>query len=279
MRLVIDSLIVVMVLGVLGGVLYLNRTTEEGEQDTASVIAALSQLHEETEHQTAIATAVAGRETVVAQVMPHWFADGVPVNVLVGEGQPWIDLAPPGDEGIHPPDPVVTGPGQAGFWYNPTAGVFRARVMPQLSEADTLALYNQLNGTALTAFEEAPDPARQPLAYTPGQTPNTNYASPAADYLENSTTAELRVERPGGVIKPHVEPTPPPQRPQNLYEEDTVILDLDAPARPEPQADDPSLFEEPSRRVEDVPEVEDVPAQEDEPDAPAQRPTLQNLDG
>mgnify|MGYP000150310720 FL=1 len=151
MRLVIDSLIAVMVLGVLAGVLYFNRTTEQGEQETAAVIAALAELHEQAKHQTAIATAVAGRDTVVAEVMPHWFADGVPTNVLVAEGQPWIDLAPPGDEGVHPPDPVIHGPEQAGFWYNPTTGVFRARVMPQLSEAETLAAYNKANNSSETA--------------------------------------------------------------------------------------------------------------------------------
>ncbi|MEM9414788.1 MAG: hypothetical protein AAGA29_04830 [Planctomycetota bacterium] len=260
MRLVIDSLIVVMVLGVIGGVLYLNRQEEQGEQETAIVIDALGRLYEQTKHHAAIDTAIAGRDTIVVQVMPSWFQDDLPLNVLVGEGQPWIDLAPPGDASVHPPDPIVTGPDQAGFWYNPTAGVFRARVLPQLSERETLDLYNRINGTALDAFEEAPDPARAPLAYTPGVTPTTSYASPAAEWVQTAGTAEL--SRPNGVITPHVD------APENV-ETDTIevdpilIHDLDEPDTTQPD------FESDT----EMPGIEEVETPETEPE-PAPRPTL-----
>lgn len=259
MRLVIDSLIVVMVLGVLGGILYLNRQDERSQMATADVIEALDRLHEQTRHHTAIETAVAGRDTIVVQVMPGWFGERLPVNILVGPEQPWIDLAPPGDKSSHPPDPVITRQDQAGFWYNPTTGVFRARVEPQLSEGKTLELYNHLNGTDLDAFEQAPDPARQPLAYTPGLTPAISYASPAAEWVENSDTAEL--ETPSGSVRSHVEPTHERPAVQDLYEEPILIEDLDTPAPTE--AVDPT--DDPGVDVEVEPE--------DEPE-PAPRPTL-----
>ncbi|XAM01675.1 hypothetical protein OT109_09800 [Phycisphaeraceae bacterium D3-23] len=257
MRLVIDSLIVVMVLGVIGGVLYLNRQEEKGEQETATVIDSLNRLYKQTKHHAAIDTAIAGRETVVVQVMPGWFHGDLPTNILVGEDQPWIDLAPPGDEGVHPPDPIVTGPEQAGFWYNPTTGVFRARVLPQLSERETLELYNQLNGTTLDAFEEAPDPARAPLAYTPGVTPTTSYASPAAEWVQSAGTAEL--SQPNGVITPHVE-APESADPVETLIEPTLVHDIDGPTTPEPTLET------------ELPGVEDVTPEEPDPEP---RPTLE----
>lgn len=241
-----------MVLGVIGGVLYLNRQEEQADEETASVMHALAQLHEQTKHQTAIATAIAGRDIVVAEVMPGWFPDGLPINVLAGPDQPWIDLAPPGDHGMHPPDPIVTGPTQAGFWYNPTTGVFRARVQPQISEAETLALYNRINASALDALEEAPDPAREPLAYTPGITPTTSYASPAAEWVETAGTAEL--ERPTGIVTTHSD-TPAIAPVEQIDLDEVEVYDLDQPpvevtrapsdATETDQDPEPALFTEP----------------------------------
>ena len=84
-------------------------------------------------------------------ISPEWFvADGLPMNATVPGRHPWLDVAPPDDHSDHPPDPVITWEGQAGIWYNPNRGVFRARVMPQWSETATLHLYNLLNDTELT---------------------------------------------------------------------------------------------------------------------------------
>ena len=264
MRVIIDSLIVLMVLGVLGGVLYLNRQDEQNQQATADVIDALAQLHQQARHHTAIETAVAGRDTVVVQVMPRWFGEQLPTNVLAGDEQPWIDLAPPGDPGTHPPDPIITRLDQAGFWYNPTTGVFRARVRPQLSDRKTLDLYNQLNGTALTGFEQAPDPARQPLAYTPGITPATSYASPAAEWIEHSTTTEL--EQPTGSITTHVQPTDDGPPYEDLYDEAPIFVEIPDDSA-EPASDDPAE----AGRAQEDPAPLPEPAPEPEP---APRPTL-----
>jgi hypothetical protein len=110
----------------------------------------------------------------------------MPVNLLASADRPWIDLAPPGDLSSHPPDPLILDDQQASFWYNPTLDVFRARVAPQLSEAKTLELYNQVNGTALLAFEEAPDPSRRPMAHVPGQPPSRQYASLAGGWDDDA---------------------------------------------------------------------------------------------
>ena len=86
------------------------------------------------------------------------------MNTAVPGRQPWLDIAPQGDHSYHPPDAVITRSDQAGFWYNPNRGIFRARVMPQWSPSATLQLYNQLNSVELEDLPQFSDsPERNPL--------------------------------------------------------------------------------------------------------------------
>lgn len=187
MRIIIDSMIGLMLVGVLVGVLVLNHDRKQGAQDVALVQRALDRLNEQAAYHTAVQSAMAGHDTMLVHVQAGWFGDDPPINAMLEKGHPWIDLAPPGDLGTHPPDPVVMDKQQAGFWYNPTTGVFRARVLPASNEAKTLALYNQVNGTDLDAFEQIPDPARTPIAHIPGTTPVKQYAS-----MANQTWSETK---------------------------------------------------------------------------------------
>ncbi|MEO0475444.1 MAG: hypothetical protein AAF085_05635, partial [Planctomycetota bacterium] len=174
---------------VVAGGLYLYNNRAQGEREVQTVQAALAQLDKQAAYHTTVQSAMAGRDVLLVHIHEQWFGEDVPANVLLEGERPWIDLAPPGDLGEHPPDPVVTGQDQAGFWYNPTTGTFRARVSPAASEALTLALYNEVNGTALGAFDVIPDTSRQPLAHTPGKTPAKQYAS-----MANKTWSEARVD-------------------------------------------------------------------------------------
>jgi hypothetical protein len=40
------------------------------------------------------------------------------------------------------------------FWYNPANGAFRIRVPRQATNAETLALYNRVNGTSVRALDD-----------------------------------------------------------------------------------------------------------------------------
>ena len=191
MRIVIDIMIGLMVVSVIvGGVyLYTGRAQEENQVD--AVRTALAQLEKQADYNRTVQSAMADRDVLLVHIHEQWFGEDVPANALLDGDRPWIDLAPPGDLGEHPPDPVASSEGQAGFWYNPTTGVFRARVRPASSEAQTLALYNQVNGTALPGFEQIPDPSRQPLAHVPGKTPAKQYAS-----MANKTWSEPVTQEP-----------------------------------------------------------------------------------
>ncbi|GIW74332.1 MAG: hypothetical protein KatS3mg103_0854 [Phycisphaerales bacterium] len=88
-----------------------------------------------------------------------WFGDDPPRNHLLSGDRPWVEIAPPEDaDRDHPADPVAfdldvePGTKAASFWYNPYRGVVRARVPPQINDAQTLALYNRVNGVLLTSL-------------------------------------------------------------------------------------------------------------------------------
>ncbi len=187
MRLLIDSLVALAVVAVV--VIYFAQR-RSGEATLAleqEVRANLDVLHERTAFHGALrwGQMLENDERPMTkfpvEVMPAWFGGAMPGNVVAatdqeGGARPWLDVAPTDDLSEHPPDPVLVRPGQAGLWYNPNTGVFRARTPLEAGDALTLARYNRLNGTSLSALPRDTDPQRQPLAYTPGKAPGSALA-------------------------------------------------------------------------------------------------------
>lgn len=187
MRLIIDSLVALALVAVV--VIYFaqqrsgDRVLEREEQVRAN----LETLHERTAFHAALRWGqyLQNDERPATkypvEVDPAWFGGAQPGNAVAerdaeGRDRPWLDVAPTGDWSEHPPDPVLVRPGQAGFWYNPNNGVFRARTPLEAGDAMTLARYNRLNDTALAELPRDTDPQRQPLAYTPGRSPGSALA-------------------------------------------------------------------------------------------------------
>lgn len=194
-RIVIDIMIGLMLIGVVAGGVSLYTSRQQVDRDIDTVRQALDRLQQQATYHGTMQSAMADRDVMLVHVHAEWFGEDVPANVLLDADRPWIDLAPPGDLGAHPPDPVAYTSEQAGFWYNPTIGVFRARVRPASSEAQTLVLYNDVNGTALSRFEQIPNPSRQPLVHHPGQTPVKQYAAMANKaWSEGSNEKELATD-------------------------------------------------------------------------------------
>ena len=160
---VIDSLIALMLVLLLGGMLVHYRNEQAKILKYQQVHAALSTLQEQALYRGAMMEADSAEpRRFPLEISPRWFDNRMPVNRLVPPGQPWLDVAPPNDKNDHPPDPVITRPDQAGFWYNPYRGIFRARVTPQFTDEETLKLYNELNGTSLSWLPHDLDPALKP---------------------------------------------------------------------------------------------------------------------
>lgn len=169
MRLVIDSLIATMLVMLLAGVVWAHRTGRQIEESQQHVYDALAVLHEQTVYHGALGDAELSDTGFPQQIAPSWFGDRMPFNRFADARRPWIDVAPPGDMGEHPPDPIINelDRDQAGFWYNPNRGVFRARVPALTTDAETLALYNDVNNASLGDLPLQIDEARQPLAHVP----------------------------------------------------------------------------------------------------------------
>jgi len=233
MRLVIDSIIALMLVGLLVGVMVHHRQESAELGEVRAVHEALARLHEAATLHRVLDAEGDARRGYLRIVKPAWFGQELPVNVLVGHDHPWIDVAPPADLADHPPDPVADSSQQAGFWYNPNRGIFRARVRRQVSERQTLALYNRVNGCALSSAVPDPAPARQPVALAPADL-TTALASPEP-----------------GRVQPATRPSPADAPPaiDDIPEDEVVTLDFDPP-------DPPSLYEPPASAGHDPPKTE-----------------------
>ena len=173
MRLLIDTLVAMMLCAVLGAVLWQKHHEAADAHRIDHVRSALRELREQVVYQAALDQLEDDAPEHPAEVSPVWFSRRLPWNTLAAGAHPWLDVAPEGDFSEHPPDPVLVDRSQAGFWYNPTFGVVRARVPAQANEAATLALYNEVNGTALDRLptdtlstrHPAPIAAAAPSAY------------------------------------------------------------------------------------------------------------------
>lgn len=62
----------------------------------------------------------------------------------------------------HPGNMAASGVSDGAFWYNNTAGIVRARVSPRGSNAETLALYNWVNGTNVKVLTTVADQTTGP---------------------------------------------------------------------------------------------------------------------
>lgn len=193
MRLFIDTLIALMALGLLGGVLWMRSDDAELERGVEKVRRSLEALHTTAQYHGALGHLSNSPAGYPVHMMPDWFPEPLPVNALLSKKHPWIDLAPPGDNAIHPPDPVASREDQAGFWYNPNAGVFRARVPAEGGSKQKLELYNRVNHTDLAALPASDDEHRMPQAYHPAAA----FTAHASNYAPGGNV-EGRATNPDG---------------------------------------------------------------------------------
>lgn len=179
MRLLINSMILVMAAVILIATVGYHRAKYQQAQNMLTVQRGIDQFDEHLSFQGALwQSEQEDAGDYPPQVMPAWFKDGLPSNPLLSGDRPWIDIAPADDYNEHPPNPMVDGPGQAAFWYNPNLGIVRVRIPRQVSDRLTLSLYNDANYTSLTALPRDEDPDRVPLAFNANPVTTGLHASP-----------------------------------------------------------------------------------------------------
>jgi hypothetical protein len=149
-----------------------------------------------------------------------WFEGEPPKNPLLSPDRPWVEVATPDQADLDdPPVRVAVSTTYAAFWYNPAKGIVRARVPLKMSEAASVALYNQVNGADIDEgyepFTPPPpkaEPAPEPRKERGGVTPHK--ASPTE---EPSGIEKPEPEKPGTAPMAHeqaaAEPLPAPGTP------------------------------------------------------------------
>lgn len=154
MRWAIDSLVALMISGVVAGVVLYYRTTEQEEQNRATLRSDVTRFNKQVILQAALGRVEISVRGFPTTIDPEWFSvenGDLPENPLMDGTHPWLEIAGIAQADLtHPPVRVGTDSTSAKFWYNPYTGNVRARVPAGLSDAETLELYNYVNSCALT---------------------------------------------------------------------------------------------------------------------------------
>ena len=146
MRLFMDTVVALMLVALLAGVVWHNRTDQTTQRDRETARSEVRRFQQQIALQSALAKVQRNERGYPETVDPIWFQGVLPNNPLLDVSHPWLEIAGPEQkELVHPIDRVATSKNVAKFWYNPYTGIIRARVPAGVSDATSLELYNYIN--------------------------------------------------------------------------------------------------------------------------------------
>lgn len=192
MRWLRDCVAVVGLAALSAGTLYVYRQQETQVEAVQDVAQAVQSINQQIALQATTHTTALNERGWPRTIDPKWF-DSPPMNDLVGDDHPWIEIAGPEDAALqHPRVRIAVSDQLAAFWYNPYQGVVRARVPVMLSDEDATRVYNQVNSCNLsTIFWKEPEPAREAPAPA-GNAVAAASDSAADDARESAAQLETR---------------------------------------------------------------------------------------
>ncbi len=154
MRLITDTLVALMLVGLVAGVVLHHRHKRDLERRVLTTRAEVDRFQSQIMLQAAIEKVPLTQRGYPVTVEPEWFGVDRPMNYLLGEGYPWVEIARSSrSDRWHPVNRVATTREVAQFWYNPYTGVVRARVPDSASDATAGRLYDQVNYSDLGGIE------------------------------------------------------------------------------------------------------------------------------
>lgn len=158
MRTMIDTLVALMLAGILAGVTLQQRQQQNDDIAVETTRRNVHRINREVQLRAALAQVSLSEQGYPATIDPEWFEHELPRNLLVADGRSWLEVAPMEQRGLaHPLDIAPPGKTNGAFWYNPSTGIVRARVPSGMSDAATIDLYNDINGCAVDSrFPVAP---------------------------------------------------------------------------------------------------------------------------
>lgn len=160
MRILLDLIAVLTATGLAVAVFTFERKRTESDAKISLAASDLRRLELEIKYRSVTKTAELNELGWPDTVDPAWFDTDPPHNCLVSDRRPWLEICSADDaDQVHPRVRLAVDETLAGFWYNPYQGVVRARVPVMLSDADSIALYNRVNRSALLSlFDKEPRP-------------------------------------------------------------------------------------------------------------------------
>ena len=150
MRILLDTLIAVMLVGVLAGFVLYQRNENDVEKDMQTTRAEVHRMQREVALQSSLEKVERNERGYPLTIDPQWFGFALPKNDLLPEGHPWLEIAGPMEKDLdHPPVRVAYDRSLAKFWYNPSTGMVRARIPGNQPDPDLLKMYNAVNDCSL----------------------------------------------------------------------------------------------------------------------------------
>ena len=154
MRLITDTLVALMLVGLVAGVVVYQHRKRDLEQRVQTTRAAVERFQSQINLQAAMEKVTLTQRGYPQTVKLEWFDGDLPGNSLLGETYPWVEIASSSRrDRLHPVNRMATTHEVAQFWYNPYTGVVRARVPDSVSDATALRLYNRVNSSDLGRIE------------------------------------------------------------------------------------------------------------------------------
>jgi hypothetical protein len=151
MRLAVDSVIALMLVGILTGICWQRVQSQHELADILSVQESMSVIMGQAVMKPAVGRAEAAATGHALRIEAEWFERPPENRLLAMESvaAPWIESAPHSLQNTFNPRRIVADDRHAAFWYNPYRSLIRARVPMRLSQQETVELYNLVNGTSL----------------------------------------------------------------------------------------------------------------------------------
>ncbi len=153
MRILLDTLIAMTLIGILGGLVWQNREHAEFLAQRDATREEVRRFQQQIHLQVALARVAQSDCTFPDTIDSGWFNGNIPRNTLLGVEHPWVEVIQVDpDDNSAPPHRIAWNTDDAAFWYNPTTGIIQARVPGGVSDAASLELYNYINDCHLTSF-------------------------------------------------------------------------------------------------------------------------------
>ncbi|MCK4658651.1 MAG: prepilin-type N-terminal cleavage/methylation domain-containing protein [Phycisphaerae bacterium] len=142
----VEVLIVVIILGILAAAIIPQFT--EAADDTRANTAAI--IVKSIQRQLSVKKAQTG--TWPTTIDATWFeGNTLPRNPFYPDAATTFQVINSATA-LHPSN--KTNPAYGAFWYNRGNGLIRARVLPGVDNAETIATYNTVNGTSITVLNQ-----------------------------------------------------------------------------------------------------------------------------